>query len=542
MTMQRLLHKLWAALLAICLLTTACNDEPSPTSLIPIVEIAEAEDITRTAATLSGQVTIQGNGEVTQLRFRYGTTEAMELSAACDATTLQPMVRLQELTPNTTYFYCLEAGNGYSSRQSSTGQFTTAPNRTPILGQLVLLNQGPLSITLQCEVPDDGGEAITAAGFYFRSKNGEEQRQDVHPVPGKLLRGRISNLQPSTTYTVQAFAANAMGETRSEDYTFHTDQALVVTSPGTLAETMGADEKYTFETLRISGPLNGTDFRFIRDLLGRNIDGETTPGRLKSLDLTDATVHSGGMSFDGSHFTSDHTISIGLFAYCTQLSELQLPATTRIIEEDAFAHCTALTTLQVPMNTQQVVPSDHCPQLQAIEVIAGNTRFSAHHGVLYNADGSALIWYPEGKTEAVEWPDKLQSIEAYAMRNLAMQHLVLPAGIKEITRGAFYAAHIESVVLPDGVEYIAAGLFQACRQLKVVTLGSRVNSLGDYCFNDCPLQHLYMQTRDMPPVCTPHTFEPYQYESCTLHVPQENAAQYRNSPYWKAFRHMVTEP
>ena len=58
----------------IIFLLTACSKDEEPVNLPPSVSIEAARDITRTSALLSGKVTPNAEGNVSQIRFRYGLT------------------------------------------------------------------------------------------------------------------------------------------------------------------------------------------------------------------------------------------------------------------------------------------------------------------------------------------------------------------------------------------------------------------------------------------------------------------------------------
>lgn len=529
------------SLSACTLLLTACEEEKKPTYLTPDVTVEEAQEVTRTTALLTGEVTKAGMEEVTVLHFRYGLTADMEKTAVCDPSQAQPSVTLTDLLPGKEYYYCLEAGNGYSTVRSDLLRFTTLPNRTPVLSELRMIGQGPLSITLQYDVTDDGGEPITGTGFYYRTENGEEIRKSIDSTDGSTFRTRIGGLERQTTYVVQAYASNSIGETRSESFSFRTGQAIVTTQAGLLSEIVGDEEKYAYTALSIAGPLNGSDLRLIRDMLGRDVDGRETSGRMSVLDLTDATICSGGISYDGTRYTEDNVAGYGLFAHCSYLQKLSLPDNTKCIEENAFKDCPALTSLLIPADAVEVLPSDSCASLLSIEVIASNDTYSSQDGVLYDKALTQLIWFPQGKEELPSLPAMLESVGPYAFRRCRLQQIKLPATVREIGRGAFYAAEMEAVTMPDGVERIPAGLFQECRNLTTVILGSRTSYLSDYCFDGCPLQHLYVQTADLPPMCTDATFSTAMFETCTLHVPAGCLTLYRNSSQWGRFKEIVEE-
>ena len=80
-------------------------------------------------------------------------------------------------------------------------------------------------------------------------------------------------------------------ETGSEPVTVKT---VDVAEAGTLANYISDSEKYTLTELTVTGYLNSTDFKLLRDMAGNNYLGEETAGKLLKLDLDGATIVKGG--------------------------------------------------------------------------------------------------------------------------------------------------------------------------------------------------------------------------------------------------------
>lgn len=534
-------------LLLAVLLLISCNEDERPMSLPPSVSINPAKDITRTSALLSGKVVPNAEGTVNSIQFRYGLTPEMTESVSISVTEEQDVsTLLTDLQAGSTYYYRLEAGNKYSTVSSETMSFETDPNIAPTVSELKMLNQGPLSITLEYEILDNGGEAITSTGFYFHSEADEQEQQIVLETPtDDRWRARISNLQLGITYYIQAYAANSIGETRSKAYQFQTGEAVVLTEAGTLDEAIGEQEKYQFTTLNIAGPLNGTDIRYLRDIMGTDISGESTNGRLQYLNLNDATIVAGGSSYDGQRFTADNTVGQGMFANCIWLQELTLPVGVTTVERNAFENCLSLSVLHFSPSLAQLMPSEGCTKLSVMDIPADNPAFKCDNGILYDRRMTKLIWYPEGKTEETfQVPSTVTAIGEYAFFSSRLQHIELPLSVKNIGQEAFASSAIRSMVLPDNISLIPHACFQHCLQLQSLTLGAATAYLSEYCFEGCSsLQHLHVKAADFPPVCQTETFAGAEqlFERCTLYVPLGCRSIYRNHSVWGQFKSIVEE-
>ena len=82
---------------------------------------------------------------------------------------------------------------------------------------------------------------------------------------------------------------------QAEDDDLITKQVTVkLDEAGTLPDKIGSAKKYKITNLKIIGEINGTDWRMIRDMAGRNLSHDETEGNLSELDLSDASIVPGG--------------------------------------------------------------------------------------------------------------------------------------------------------------------------------------------------------------------------------------------------------
>ena len=145
------------------------------------------------------------------------------------------------------------------------------------------------------------------------------------------------------------------------------------------------------------------------------------------------------------------TIGETAFYECGVLTSITLPGTLTSIGRSAFFG-TGLTTVALPasLETMGSNPFAACTSLTAITVEAGNDKFSAEDGVLFNADKTQLICYPGGKTdETYVVPDTVTAIGDSACR---------------------YCTALTSVTLPGGVTTIGERALYDCTSLKTLTL------------------------------------------------------------------------
>lgn len=532
------MRKLEFGILIVCyMLGVACADERKPSELIPELEIYAAKEVTRTSAILSGSVSLQPGVTITSCGFICRTPDALEQDIRTEAKLSNGQIEafVDGLKAGTTYTYYLEVSNGYSKTGSRSLSFTTEPNTIPVLGDAVLIGQGPISITVQCTLSDDGGLDVETGFRFTETATGQVHEMISMRLPDGVFSAKKLNLNQETKYTVYAYAFNGLGEVHSPEIAFETSNTAYVLISGTLKEYIEGDARYQLTALSVSGFLNGTDIRFLRDLCGRDMSGGATPGCLKSLDLYDAEIVEGGVNYWESRYTTRNTLGYGMFKDCNYLEEFILPQHLEVIEKNALEGCSSLAELHLPSSVTGFTPSDGCTLLHSFGVSPLNIMFSSAEGVLYDKSGGQLLAYPEGKrSDVFTIPSAVHTVGEYAFRASPIRRIEMPHTVKTLKASAFFAAQVEEVVLSNAVSTIPYAAFQSCSRLARVTLGVNTDLLSEYCFDGCPLTDIYVLA-DYPPTCRPTAFSPSIFANAVVHVLPGCKNLYRSSTSWQNF-------
>ncbi len=533
--MKKSLYLSFAYLWLLCL--TACSTDDEPRSFEPRLFIGEATEITRTTATISGSIELEGETPMPELCFHYGTT------AACEGTSnkVKPKdgrvsYNLRDLMPGRTYYYFLESANGRVMLQSPMASFTTEPNEKPKVGEACLLSLAPLSVVASATVLDDGGEALTGAGFYLSVAGSDKSVRFEAELSADMseFKLRIGGLLENTSYELTPFASNTAGESMGKTATFVTSSAIKLDEAGTLGELLG-DSRFEITSVSIAGELNGDDLRCLREMMGCEVDGEVR-GKLADANLAEMTIVAGGGPYDGEHFAEDNIVGQGLFADCKEIENITLPEHATAIGKDAFNRCSALRSIVIPANVSSLVPSTDCPALEVIAVSEANDFYSSIDGVLFNAAVDELVWYPVGKTGYYELPATVAALGDYAFEGCRLTSIVLPDALTNIGLAVFKDSTLERIVMPGLLKTIPKATFQDCFNLKEVHLGELTELVGDYTFSECPLEALYIKA-EIPPVCSKTAFGTGEeiFDKCILYVPTQSKSIYRNHQRWGQF-------
>lgn len=263
-----------------------------------------------------------------------------------------------------------------------------------------------------------------------------------------------------------------------------------VEKAGTLSSLIDPAMKYKITNLTVTGELNGTDIRYIRLMAGsadnaiyngvvwsategnksveRGIDpdatkkfnkmmaerraarflrGDTIEGILSILDLSGATIVSGGEEYtdykewsNNKEFrTSDGELGSYMFYECESLTSVVLPHNIKELPNRTFFHCRRLTSVALP---------------DSLTII----KFQAFEGC------SSLA--------SITFPESLERIEFAAFSYCkGLTTLVLPTSITTIESFAFRGCTgLISLVIPNNATHIELDAFNGCTGLSSVTI------------------------------------------------------------------------
>ena len=238
-------------------------------------------------------------------------------------------------------------------------------------------------------------------------------------------------------------------------------RTIHVATAGTLPTLISEEEKYEIEELTLSGELNGTDFKFIRDMAGvidkvcKENYGEVeywaehiqTKGVLKSLDLAESRILNGGEVYgieggptatrlppEGYQTVLD-CISSYLFAR-TKLETIILPNSITSLGECVFYNCNRLTSITIPNSVTSIGDNTFygCDGLKSVTSlnpvppsITGTSLGSVYENAVLNV--------PQGSKEAYMNADFWKLFKTInAVGDINGDGIIASADIKEIEK------------------------------------------------------------------------------------------------------------
>ena len=280
---------------------------------------------------------------------------------------------------------------------------------------------------------------------------------------------------------------------------------------GTLPDRISESKKNLITNLKIVGEVNGTDWKFIREMAGRDYDMNITDGKLSILDLSDAKIVEGGSDYWEGSYTSNDNLGDHAFYGCNGLTSLTIPSSVTSIGDYAFYECCGLTSLTIPSSVTSI-------GREAFYCCCGLTSLSIPSSV--TSIGYRAFFRCTGLT-SLTIPSSITSIGVYAFSNCTgLTSLSIPSSVTSIDWGTFFGCSgLTSLSIPSSVTSIGKNAFNGCSGLASLSIPSSVTSIGDYAFEGCSgLTSIYAYPEKLPKLGT-GVFYRCDAKNCTVYVP-----------------------
>lgn len=268
---------------------------------------------------------------------------------------------------------------------------------------------------------------------------------------------------------------------------------------GLLSNYITTENKDSITTLRITGYLNGDDIRLLREMAGRDVNGEITEGILTNLDISEATIVEGGGSYFLDYNTENYVVGERMFEY-TNLKDVLLPINSKSLRMCAFRGCTSLVGMCVPeaITTIEKETFYNCSSLE--KVVLPNSLLFIGDGAFYKCVALTDINMPTSLTSiglsafcycsslaGLAFGNSLTKIDAWAFGLCpALKELVLPNSIETIGHEAFYeCTALSKIVLGENLTTIGESAFQGCSSLVAIDIPDKVTAIEEAAFYNC---------------------------------------------------------
>jgi len=186
--------------------------------------------------------------------------------------------------------------------------------------------------------------------------------------------------------------------------------------------------------------------------------------------------------------------SIGSSAFedCSNLTSVTIGNNVTSIGDYAFAYCSNLINVTIPNSVITIGDRAFfsCSKLSGIEVKKGNLNYCSINGNLYNKDGSILIQYAVGKTDATfTIPSTVTSIGEWAFYICSdLKNVTIGSSVITIGNNAFcFCFNLANIMFAENSELTSIGssVFRDCSYLTSIEIPNSVTSIGEDAFRGC---------------------------------------------------------
>ena len=184
--------------------------------------------------------------------------------------------------------------------------------------------------------------------------------------------------------------------------------------------------------------------------------------------------------------------SIGTYAFygCSGLTSITIPNSVTSIGDLAFHGCSGLTSITLGNSVTSIGgwAFNGCTGLTSINVASGNNYYSSNNGVLFNKKKTALIRYPEGKSQtSYTIPNSVTSIGDHAFDGCTgLRSITISNSVTSIEDDVFArCTSLTSITIPNSVTRIEDYAFAHCTGLTSITIPNSVTSIGNWAFLGC---------------------------------------------------------
>jgi len=323
-----------------------------------------------------------------------------------------------------------------------------------------------------------------------------------------------------------------------------------VEKAGTLSSYIANSKKHEITNLTITGNLDGNDISYLRDISGSDYSKKRTESKLKTLDLYNANIVSGGGSYvTGSHYTQDDIIGRDMFTGCT-FTSVKLPKSITKIDDYAFQYCSNLNDIEIPTGTTYIgdFAFDECSKLTTVQIPDGVTKLGAYAFSKCElitsislpssvVDLSKMGWISGAYYQAFGGLDNLKEINVSSENHMFSSDngiLLSKDGTELIYCPP--AIDIKAYTIPENILKVWSNAFYYCNNLRYIIIPHAIEIEG-HAFNS---KIEGIQTFDKEPFTVDdNCFSYVSKDECKLYVPKGSHDAYWLARWWGDFKNII---
>ena len=169
------------------------------------------------------------------------------------------------------------------------------------------------------------------------------------------------------------------------------------------------------------------------------------------------------------------------FTNCTNLSEITIPNSVKLIGTGAFYGCTGLTKVNISEGVETIGYRAFYGCSQLTEVTIPNSVTKLWGGIFEDCTGLTKVTFPENVDGTTN-----DGISNYLFRNCSsLTEVSLPNGFKILRNTFDGCSNLKNVTIPNSVTSIESNVFRGCIGLTSITIPNSVTSIGSSAFSGC---------------------------------------------------------
>lgn len=278
----------------------------------------------------------------------------------------------------------------------------------------------------------------------------------------------------------------------------------------------------------------------------------------------------------------EHIVNLGFYTFRNSdrlatvfINAVNLEGYTYMVQNLPFYDCAALTTVVFGDKVEQIPEhlfTSH-PSIKSLKISSNVSKINRY--AFFGCSGLTQIVIPDGVhtisasafaectgVTSIELGSDLSEIAASAFTKSRIKSIIIPKGITNIGGSAFRGSSrletiyfdarnctdfistnyhfadcpmLESVVFGDNVRRIPEHVLSGLSSLELVTIGSRVTTIGDNAFENCSGLVEIINQAAKPQTINANVFARVDKTACTLKVSAESKNAYRAALVWKDF-------
>ena len=468
-----------------------------------------------------------GGGTILLTKNEYpvsdkGETIAVELKSNCEFEVKMPNVDWIKDAPATkamsshTLYYVISPNETYDSREAKIIYYDK--NNMNVADTLVVIQVQKDALILsqkEYEVGASGGdlEIKLSTNIQYALSISQEDATWIQQVTTRSLVDETLYFKIAENKSLDTRIGSIVIEAdKDKKETIKIIQAgkredvvvLNVAKAGTLNQLVSYSQKNQIINLKLTGLLNGDDIRFIREMAGRDSNGNKTEGQLQILDLSEASIVAGGDYYyyksSKKYYINDNTLTNYVFYQCENLSSIEIPKTVIKIGDYAFYDCKSLTSIDIPNDVAEIgdYAFSNCTNLVSIGmpnsvIKIGSSTFS-YCKSLTSIDIPNSVTEIESATflgctslASINLPESITMIGSRAFEGCSnLTSIDIPNSVTEIENDAFaYCTSLTSVNIPNSVTKIEFAVFSGCTSLTSINIPNSITKIEYAVFSGC---------------------------------------------------------